>query len=238
MSTGKDREMKCEKCGFNGKTTDKYCNECGAKIPDGRTTNEQHEGTPIDRYILVSVAIIMAIVIAGPTKTVYVPIEVPYEDVEYYTDSEPYDAQEQFEVPVPYEAMETYTDIVPTLVSVPYIDYEDKTYYAPPGTHYSNLTDGCRCTNYVWGDCVEATCSYPVTKYRTETQDKQVEKTRPVTKYNTETQYRKVTRYRDIQKSRTIIKMRTEQRPHEVNWLLNFDVPWRFHLSRRSNAAE
>ena len=240
--------MKCSKCGSKNKKSAKFCHDCGTKLEVEKVEDKKKEHKHPEQKekkspkgIIITVSIILVVLLGlltafAPTKTHYYTVEVPYEDTETYYEKEPYDAQEAYQVEVPYESTETYYDTVPTQTSVPYTDYEDKVYTAGPGKYYPDVSSPCRCTDYnFWGNCVEQTCTYPVTKYKTETRQETVEKTRPVTKYKTETKYRTVTKYKDVQKSRTVMKMRDEQRQYEVNWLFNFRVPWFLHVPNLSS---
>jgi len=204
------------------------------KIHHQKATEKKHSNKgPIIFSIVLVVVLVALFLIFVPTKSFYYTVQVPYESTEYYTEKEPYEAQESYEVQVPYTTTETYYDTVPVEVSVAYTDYEDKVYTAPSGQYYPSVTSPCRCTNYnFWGQCIQETCQYPVTKYRTEIQQQTIEKTRPVTQYSTETRYRTVTRYQDVQKSRTIMKIRDEQRQKQINWVFSYPVPYTLHLVR------
>jgi hypothetical protein len=117
---------------------------------------------------------------------------------------------------VPYNALDYYSEIVK----------EDSC-----DTIYSS----CVCQERGWlglGDCITCVCqkSRTVTKYRTETIQERIAKTRPVTKYRTVTEYRTVTKFRDVSKTRTIMKVRVESQEKEVNWLFKFRVPYKAHV--------
>ena len=224
--------VKCKKCDEVLKDLSKFCHACGEKIkhPDKKQRKLSFKHPLI--LVITGIILLGAIfTLAAPTKTHTYYVDVPYEASESYTEKEPYDAQEAYQVQVPYESTETYTDTVPVEVDVPYTDYEEKVYHAESGHYYPDVSSPCRCTDYnFWGNCVEQTCTTPVTKYKTETQQQTIEKTRPVTKYKTETKYRTVTKYRDVQKSRTVTKTKEEPKQYEVNWLFKFRVPWRLHI--------
>ena len=145
----------------------------------------------------LGVILILFIGAIFPTKTVEYQVEVPYEDIEYNTEKEPYEIQEAYEKQVPYESTETYVDTVPVEKDVPY--------------------EYCGPMSWLFG------CE---TRYRTEIFNEEVEKERTVTKYKTVTDYRTVTKYRDVEKSRTIMRTKMETKTKKVNWIFGFEVPW------------
>lgn len=170
-----------------------------------------------------------------PTKTVTYEVEVPYETTETYYEKEPYQVQEPYQTQQAYEAAETYYDMIPVTRDVPYQELE---YYSETVNQDScdTIYPSCICKERGWlglGDCISCVCekSRPVTKYRTETFQEQITKTRPVTKYRTVTEYRTVTNYRDVEKSRIVMKIRTEPREREINWLFGFRVPYTLHVA-------
>lgn len=197
----------CPHCGAEIKIKDKFCEECGVKIPSEEEQNkirkekvekkekEKKEKENFLRKILISflILLIVAGVVFLPTKTQSYTVQVPY------TTTEPYETEEAYEVQVPYQEQEAYTD------------YETK-YVSETVTKDNCDSDSrCSCTQKSWfglGDtCVECSCrmptDVPVTKFRT------------VTKYKTETRYKTVTKYKEVK------KMKDEIRYRKVNWLFN-----------------
>jgi hypothetical protein len=122
-------------------------------------------------FLGISYLLIMAFLIAVPTKTITENISVPYLDKETYYVQEPYDVQE------------SYQDS----------QYTTQTHDAGVGLYWSQLATGSTCSKYKWGYdkngnwanlCIQYTGSSltSVTKYRTVTKYKDVAKTRDITK--------------------------------------------------------
>ena len=227
----------CNKCGAKIKGNTKFCNKCGNKIEKKQPIKEDkiehkphhtHHKKSYSTYIWIAVFLILFAGIVFPTKNVEYQVEVPYEDVEYYTEKEPYETQEAYEKQVPYEATETYVDTVPVEREVPYTDYETESWY--DYTTDCDYSSYCSCTGTSWwtGKCNKCYCSKtnPVTKYKKEIIDEEVEKERAITKYKTVIDYKTVTKYKDVQKSREVMNTKMETRIKKVNWLFGFEVPW------------
>lgn len=184
-------------------------------------------------FICLGIFLIIAFFILAPTKTYHYEVEVSYTDTETYTVKEPYETQESYQVQEPYETTETYTDKVPVQEEVPYQNLEY--YYDTVIKDDCNTDAGCSCTDwggFLWMTCVKCSCkkSHYVTRYKTETVYRDIEKERPVTKYKTMTKYRTVTKYRDIEKTREVVKTKMEARQVEQNWLFGFKMPYRLHI--------
>lgn len=197
----------CLHCGAEIGLKDKFCEECGLKVPSEeeeqkkrkekieqkKKEKEKQKGFLRRALIVLIVLVIAAGVIFLPTKTQSYTIQVPY------TTTEPYETEEPYEVQIPYQEQEAYTD------------YETK-YVSQTVTKDNCDSDSrCSCTQKSWfglGDtCVECDCRMPT--------DVPVTKLRTVTKYRTETRYKTVTKYREV------TKMKEEVRYRKINWLFN-----------------
>lgn len=249
----------CPHCGNSVSDEMKYCPECGGSL---KSQGPRDSGIkPIIAKIkripssdILTIAgicffVIVICLVMVPTKTITYSIEVAYTDNETYYEKEPYMTQESYEELVPFQTTEKYTDIVPVPTSVPYLDNEFsyRTYNATD-RYYASIPSDCTCsgTRYmydadgVYGSlCVQLTCQIAtsVTKYRTETQQKAIQKERPVTKYQTVTKFRNTTQYQDVAKTRAVLKTRMEERPLEVNWLFGFKTPYSLHLPHISGGT-
>lgn len=198
---------KCLHCGAEISTKDKFCEECGIKIPS-EEEEQKIRKEKIDKAKekkvkskkstrLTLIVLLFLIIVAGvvflPTKTQPYTVQVPY------TATETYEAEEPYEVKLPYEEQEAYDD------------YETKYVAQTVKKDYCDSDSRCSCTQKSWlglGDtCIECTCRMPT--------DVPVTKLRTVTKYRTETKFKTVTKTRDV------TKMKEEIRYRKVNWLFN-----------------
>ena len=176
----------------------------------------------------ISYLLIMAFLIAAPTKTISENIEVSYLDKETYYVQEAYDVQESYNVQEAYTGQESYMSTESYLDTV----YQSQVQNAGTGKYFNSCGSGT-CSNYDYNPNLIPSyacnqCTYTsselVTKYRS------VTKYRPVTQYRTVTNYRTVTKYKDVPKVRDVTKTRIEPRPAEVNWVIGFKAPYTLHL--------
>ncbi|KYC50033.1 MAG: hypothetical protein AMQ74_01319 [Candidatus Methanofastidiosum methylothiophilum] len=179
---------------------------------------------PVIRILLALVLLIVLL----PTKTISIEEQIAYSEIESYVEKQPFEVNESYEELIPYEEKEIYTEIVPTEKT---INYEIYDYYTDPTSH-CELKPQCQCNrvNPLTKNCTQCSCYRIITAQKTEIINEEIEKERIVTKYKTETKYRTVTKYKDVNRSREVVKVKTENKEVEVNWILGFRTPYKLHI--------
>lgn len=202
-----DENDVCPYCGYNFKIASSHLSEFPSKTSaqEIKPITEKKGNPNLFRIFGILFLIILVFLIFIPTKTIITDVEVSYLGTETYTDQEPYTEME-----ITY-VKETWQEVHTTNVG----------YESSEGYYYSNCGSGCTCSHYTSNPntipsyyCDKCSCSNSGVYEQSRTDPK----------------YQWVTKYREVSKTRNVTKTRIEPGPVEVNWIIGFNTPFKFHL--------
>lgn len=133
-----------------------------------------------------------------PLKQISYEVPVVYQDIEIYTEQEPYLETVYYSEKEPYNVTEAYTVSQPYTTTEPYMVYNPRPWLPPPST--GNHTRPPRPP------------PEPLISYREVTRYMDVTKYRDVLQYQDVQKSRNEVRFRPVQKQRTVAKLRLETR--------------------------
>ena len=143
-----------------------------------------------------------------PLKQISYEVPVVYQDIEIYTEQEPYLETVYYSEKEPYNVTEAYTVSQPYTTTEPYMVYNPRPWLPPPST--GNHTRPPRPP------------PEPLISYREVTRYMDVTKYRDVLQYQDVQKSRNEVRFRPVQKQRTVAKVRQETRYRMVPLLYSF----------------